>query len=234
MAKIITISREFGSGGRELGKRLADELGFDAFSDAAMKNGESWRYTGHLSNMPLYYEFRDDSISEKPATIKGTYLENYKNIWDLYTTDTAVTGAEVSTKSVDDSRNTFTSGKAVFYQNGSWEESALREAGMDMDKITMIPIYCGVEGEENAALCCGTENCWAVNAKASAEDQQATLDFLYWVVTSDEGTQMMAEQFGPIPFKNAKESENVFFNAANALFAEGKYNVAWAFNYTPK
>ncbi len=25
--KIITISREFGSGGRELGKRLADELG---------------------------------------------------------------------------------------------------------------------------------------------------------------------------------------------------------------
>ncbi len=29
--KIITISREFGSGGRELGKRLADELGFSYF-----------------------------------------------------------------------------------------------------------------------------------------------------------------------------------------------------------
>lgn len=29
--KIITISREFGSGGRELGKRLADELGFEYF-----------------------------------------------------------------------------------------------------------------------------------------------------------------------------------------------------------
>ena len=27
--RIITVSREFGSGGRELGKRLADELGFD-------------------------------------------------------------------------------------------------------------------------------------------------------------------------------------------------------------
>ena len=27
MHKIITISREFGSGGRELGKRLAEELG---------------------------------------------------------------------------------------------------------------------------------------------------------------------------------------------------------------
>lgn len=29
--KIITISREFGSGGRELGRRLADELGFDYY-----------------------------------------------------------------------------------------------------------------------------------------------------------------------------------------------------------
>ena len=29
--KIITISREFGSGGRELGKRLADTLGFDYY-----------------------------------------------------------------------------------------------------------------------------------------------------------------------------------------------------------
>lgn len=31
MANIITISREFGSGGRELGKRLADELGFEYY-----------------------------------------------------------------------------------------------------------------------------------------------------------------------------------------------------------
>jgi len=29
--RIITVSREFGSGGRELGKRLADELGFDYY-----------------------------------------------------------------------------------------------------------------------------------------------------------------------------------------------------------
>ena len=29
--RIITISREFGSGGRELGKRLAEQLGFNYF-----------------------------------------------------------------------------------------------------------------------------------------------------------------------------------------------------------
>lgn len=46
-------------------------------------------------------------------------------------------------------------------------------------------------------------------------------------MTSDEGTTMMAEQFGPIPFKAAKASDNVFFNDANRYIAEGKYVVSW-------
>ena len=104
---------------------------------------------------------------------------------------------------------------------------------MDPANLAMIPIYCGVDGEEAAGLNSGTENCWAVNVNASEEDIQATLDFIYWVVTSDEGTEMMAREFGPIPFKNAKESENVFFNDANALMEAGNYTMIWAFNDTP-
>ena len=104
---------------------------------------------------------------------------------------------------------------------------------MDPANLTMIPIYCGVDGEDKAGLCCGTENCWAVNSQASEEDIQATLDFLYWVVTSDEGTQMMADNFGPIPFKAAKTPENVFFAAADEYVKNGNYTVTWAFNFTP-
>ena len=33
MHKIVTISREFGSGGRELGKRLAEELGIPVLTE---------------------------------------------------------------------------------------------------------------------------------------------------------------------------------------------------------
>ncbi|MDD6886709.1 MAG: extracellular solute-binding protein, partial [Solobacterium sp.] len=95
------------------------------------------------------------------------------------------------------------------------------------------PIYMGVAGEEKAGLASGTENCWAVNKNASEADQKATLDFMKWVVTSEEGTTMMAEQFGPIPFKSAKTPANVFFADANALLAAGNYNVDWAFNATP-
>lgn len=216
----------------------AGELGFDAFSSAGLDGSSSWRFSGHLANMPLYYEFRDNNVKSQPAEIEGKYLDAYKNIWDLYTTDSATTGAALTTATGDESEAEFGQGKAVFYQNGSWEYDSLvkdQDKGflMNPDDLAMIPIYCGVEGEEDAGLCSGTENCWAVNANASDEDIQATLDFMKWVVTSDEGTTMMAEQFGPCPFKNAKTPENVFFAQANEMLASGKYTVTWAFNWTP-
>lgn len=212
----------------------AAELGFDAFSSAGLDGSSSWRFSGHLANMPLFYEFRDDDVHSKPATITGAYLDNFKAIWDLYITDSATTGADLLAATGDASEAEFGNGEAVFYQNGSWEYSALTEKyGMKAEDLQMIPIYCGVKGEEEAGLCSGTENCWAVNAEASEADIQATLDFMKWVVTSEEGTTMLAEQFGPCPFNAAKTPANVFFADANALTTEGKYVVTWAFNYTP-
>ncbi len=215
-----------------------DELGFSAFTSAGLESSSSWRFSGHLANMPMFYEFRDDDVTEQPATVTGAYLDNYKDIWDLYINNATCAPSQLATKTGDESEAEFGQEKAVFFQNGSWEYSNLvtdesKGFKMNPDDLTMIPIYCGVEGEEKAGLCCGTENCWAVNSKASEEDIQATLDFVKWVVTSDEGTTMMAEQFGPIPFNNAKEPENVFFKAANEYIENGNYVVSWAFNYTP-
>ena len=188
--------------------------------------------------MPLYYEFRDDKVEEQPATVTGAYLDNFKNIWDLYINNATCEPSQLATKTGDESEAEFGQGKAVFYQNGTWEYANLvldesKGFKMNPDDLTMIPLYCGVDGEEESGLCNGTENCWAVNSQASEEDIQATLDFLKWVVTSDEGTSMMAEQFGAVPFKQAKEATNVFCEAANQCLADGKYNVTWAFNYTP-
>ena len=217
--------------------KRADKLGFDAFTSSGMDDASSWRFTGHLANMPLFYEGRDDGWKEAPAEIKGTYLDNFKNVWDLYINNSKYDKKTLATGGYD-AEAEFKKGEAVFYQNGTWEYANLvtdESKGflMNPEDITMIPIYIGVEGEENSGLACGTENCWAVNSQASEEDIQATLDFAKWVVTSEEGTTMMAEQFGPIPFKNAKDSENVFFTAANDYINDGKYVVTWAFNYTP-
>ena len=211
----------------------AEELGFDAFSSAGLEGSSSWRFSGHLANMPLYYEFRDDGVTAQPATITGAYLDNFKNIWDLYVNDSAADPTTLSTATKDESCAEFTEGKAVFYQNGTWEYSGLIDAGMTDDQLAMIPIYCGVDGEENAALCSGTENCWAINSKASEEDIQASMDFLVWLVTDPDASAVYVEQLGAVPFKNCPPSSNKFIVDGNELLSEGKYAVTWAFNYTP-
>ena len=209
----------------------AATLGFDAFSAAGLDGSSSWRFSGHLANMPLFYEFRDDGITEQPATIKGTYMDNFRNIWDLYITDSAADAKTLSTGTGDESKAQLTEGQAVFYQNGTWEFASLNEAGMT--NLAMIPIYCGVEGEEKAGLCSGTENCWAVNSQVAEEDQKASLDFLYWLVTDETAAQKMVDTLGAIPFKAAPASTNTFLANGNDLLAAGNYNVSWAFNHTP-
>ena len=211
--------------------KRADKLGFDAFTSSGMDDASSWRFTGHLANMPLFYEGRDDGWKDAPAEIKGTYLDNFKNVWDLYINNSKYDKKTLATGGYD-AEAEFKKGEAVFYQNGTWEYDALKKSISD-DDMQMIPIYCGVEGEEKAGLCSGTENCWAVNAKASKADQKATLEFMKWLVTSKEGTKVMAEQFGAIPYKKAADSGNVFLKNANDLLEAGNYNVDWAFNYTP-
>ena len=209
----------------------AATLGFDAFSAAGLDGSSSWRFSGHLANLPLFYEFRDDGITEQPAEIKGTYMDNFRNIWDLYITDTAADAKTLTTSTGDESKAQFTEGQAVFYQNGTWEFASLNEAGMT--NLAMIPIYCGVEGEEKAGLCSGTENCWAVNSQVAEEDQKASLDFLYWLVTDETAAQKMVDTLGAIPFKAAPASTNTFLANGNDLLAAGNYNVSWAFNHTP-
>ena len=211
--------------------KRADKLGFDAFTSSGMDDASSWRFTGHLANMSLFYEGRDDGWKEAPAEIKGTYLDNFKNVWDLYINNSKYDKKTLATGGYD-AEAEFKKGEAVFYQNGTWEYDALKKSISD-DDMQMIPIYCGVEGEEKAGLCSGTEYCWAVNAKASKADQKATLEFMKWLVTSKEGTKVMAEQFGAIPYKKAADSGNVFLKNANDLLEAGNYNVDWTFNYTP-
>ncbi|MGM9626590.1 MAG: ABC transporter substrate-binding protein [Faecousia sp.] len=214
----------------------AAELGFDAFTSAGLDGTSSWRFSGHLANMPLFYEFRDDGVTEQPATVTGAYLDNFRAIWDLYINNSATPASSLTAATGDQAEAEFGEGKAVFYQNGTWEYANLTGAdkfGLDPANIAMIPIYCGVEGEENAALCSGTENCWAVNSKASAEDIQASLDFLYWLVTDAEASAVLVEQLGAVPFKSCPESSNKFIVDGNKLLSEGKYAVTWAFNYTP-
>ena len=209
-----------------------DELGFAAFASAGMDSSSDWRFKTHLANMPLYYEYQADGISSTEA-IKGTYLDGYKAIWDLYINNATCEPAMIAAKTCSDAEAEFQLEEAVFFQNGDWEYGAVSEYIAD-ENLTMIPLYIGVEGEENQGLCTGTENFLCVNAKASEADIQATLDFLYWLVTSEKGTTTLADTMGfDIPFKAAKASTNHFKKVAAEYVAAGKTPVTWNFTTMP-
>ena len=214
----------------------SDELGFAAFTAPGMDSSSDWRFKTHLANLPIYFEYQADGIGTT-TEIKGTYLDQYRAMWDLYINNTTCDPKELTAKTGNDSLNDFVNGKAVFYQNGSWEYGNVSVNGngnlADGD-LAMIPIYFGVGDEANQGLCTGTENYWCVNGTASEADIQATLDFLAWCVTSQEGTNALATEMNfVIPFKAALESSNLFVQQDKAYTEAGKTAVSWNFPTMP-
>ena len=215
-----------------------EELGIEgAFTSAGMDSSSDWRFKTHLANLPIYYEYKADGITSTDA-IKGTYLDNYKNIWDLYINNATCEPTMISSKSAEDVRAEFALGEAVFYQNGTWETSGILEEGdLTEDDLGMLPIYIGVEGEENQGLCTGSENYWCVNAKASEEDIQATVDFLTWCISSDEGRTAISKDMGfATPFTTFDDNyaaDNVLVNEAAKYVEDGKTSVTWCFTTMP-
>ena len=215
-----------------------DELGIEgAFTSAGMDSSSDWRFKTHLANLPIYYEYKADGITSTDA-IKGTYLDNYKNIWDLYINNATCEPTMISSKSAEDARAEFALGEAVFYQTGTWETNGILEEGdLTEDDLGMLPIYIGVEGEENQGLCTGSENYWCVNAKASEEDIQATVDFLTWCISSDEGRTAISKDMGfATPFTTFGDdyaADNVLVNEAAKYVEDGKTSVTWCFTTMP-
>lgn len=224
-------------------KKVADdiqarkaELGVEgAFASAGMDSSSDWRFKTHLANLPIYYEYKADGITSTDA-IKGTYLDNYKNIWDLYITDATCESALLSSKTGDDAAAEFATGAAVFYQNGTWAYDQIKGYDVADDDIGMLPIYIGAPGEEKQGLCTGSENYWCVNSKASPEDIQATLDFMNWCVTSDAGKTALKDMGFVCPFKGFTDEflpDNPLIRAANEYVANGYTPVDWCFTTMP-
>ena len=162
-----------------------DQLGIEgAFTSAGFDSSSDWRFKTHLANVPIFYEYQADGITSTEA-VKGTYLDNYKQIFDLYINDSTSDKTLLSGKTGEDASSEFALGEAVFYQN----------------------------------------------------DIQATLDFLDWLITSDEGREALSEDMGfETPFKTFDgeyESDNPLVVEANKYIEEGKTSVAWYFTTMP-
>lgn len=181
-----------------------DEMGVKgAFSSPGMDGSSSFRFFFHLPTVPLFYEYKQDGVDMNtvPASVKGTYVKNMKNIWDLYITDTTVEPSTISGKTMDDSTAEFATGQAVFFQDGVWIYNQLKGQSVADEDLGVLPIYIGVKGEEKQGLNQVISNYWVVNSKASQADQQATHKFLSWLITNDKARKTISQDMGLVtPF----------------------------------
>ncbi|MEE0653865.1 MAG: ABC transporter substrate-binding protein [Bifidobacterium criceti] len=220
----------------DMQKRKKD-LGIEgAFTSAGFDSSSDWRFKTHLANIPLYYQFKKDNITAPPASIKDMYMDNFKNIFDLYITDSTTEKTQLSSKTGDDANSEFALGKAAFYQNGTWAWSDLQKAGMKDSSVGMLPIYIGVD-DKTEGLATGSENYWCINSKASEADQKASADFLEWVISSDEGKKSLSEDMGfttPFSTFNDVKTTNPLIADANASIQNKELTqVAWDFSMMP-
>ena len=196
-------------------QKNASKLGIKGvFASTSLKAGEDWRWQTHLLNIPIYYEFTNNNIdltSNQTDTITFEYNKNFKNIFDLYLNNSVIPPKQVGIKTVDNSMSEFALGECAMVQNGNWAWSQIEGVKGNVvkaDNIKYLPIYTGMKVDPQQGLCIGTENFYAVNKKASAEDQKATVDFVYWLYSSEKGKDYVINKLGFIsPFDTFTEFE---------------------------
>ena len=223
------------------------ELGIDGvFASTSMSGGEQWRWTTHLLNMPIYYEMKDISdestisTAYNAKTIDFKYADNFRNVFDLYISNSTTEKGLLSGKSVEDSMSEFALGKAAMVQNGNWaweQISKVKGNTVKADDIKYLPIYIGIDGEEKQGLCIGTENYLAINKNVSEQKQKASVEFLEWLFSSETGKDYAVNKLNFIsPFNTFKENERPDDPLAREVIKwmeKDKTTVEWVFNSFP-
>lgn len=214
------------------------------FSSTSLKKGEDWRWQTHLANVPVYYEFKNNNVdlkSDATKEIKFQYADNFKNIFDLYLNNSVTNPKQLGSKTVTDSMAEFALGQSAMVQNGNWAWSQI--SGVDgnvvkADDVKFLPIYTGISGEEKQSIAIGTENFFAINKKASADQQKLAADFIYWLYSSDKGKAFVTNDLKFIaPFDTFKDSEKPTDPLAKEVIRymsnTSLTNVAWNFTVFP-
>lgn len=217
------------------------------FASTSMAAGEQWRWQTHLANLPLYYEFKDNTAFDSTVLaglaaneIEFKYAENFKNIFDLYTNNSSSEKGLLGAKTVNDSMADFALGKCAMVQNGNWAWTQINDVDgntVSENDIKFMPIYTGVAGEETQGLCVGTENYFAINSQVSEAKQKASLDFLNWLFTSDTGKAYVTNDLGFIApfdsFTDAEKPSDPLSKEVLAWMEKDTTSVVWTFAAFP-
>ncbi|SHJ53635.1 ABC transporter substrate-binding protein [Tepidibacter formicigenes] len=187
-----------------------EELGLK--SVIAFPGKETWVTGLHLSNVAFSNEFSSATDAFNAKNIEFKYANALKKLVDLqadygYKPD----GTKASLNSVDYSTQVeelFALGQVALIQQGNWAYGSV--AGIDEElaaNIGMLPMP--LEGVKEDSIPVGVPMYWAINTTKDDEVKTVAKDFLNWLYTSDEGKDLIINEFKFIPAFKGYEGDNL-------------------------
>lgn len=203
-----------------------DDLGLKgAVATPSVDASDEHRFVSHMARIPLYYEYRDDDITFKQE-LKGTYLKNYKDLFDLEVANSPSDPMTASNKTYDDCVAEFSQAQVAFFPEGVWAYPLIRNNKVADTDMGMLPYWMGIKGEEKMGPAAIYDASWAINKKTSKANQEASLKFIKWMVSSEEGKETLSHEMSfSVPFSafNDKyQPNNVLTLSAKTYEKEGK------------
>lgn len=212
-----------------------------------MIHGANWSLGAHY--LGLTYSLQSKSVPDNLKFVSG--LKNgsadlstnavYNGLLDTFDllkkynarkTDPLV--ADYAKDSAD-----FATGKCALYFMGDWTWSQVGNLqGIDKEfGFIPVPISNNADDFGNTQMAVSEPKLMAIDNSGSTPEQQAAAkEFLYWMLTSEDGQKALVSQMGfNLPYKDVKvKSTNVPAEATSKYISEGKTIDIGVINYFPQ
>ena len=186
----------------------------------AVAGSEKWTYGDHTINVSLGAVFTSAAEASNADDAKLDTLINpfqkYAQALDLVTSNAVgergPSFINSTTNGYDQSIQNFADSKAVFLQQGNWAYGNIEKVNPDLAKrLTFLPVKMPIDQTDitaegmtvekfNSSIPVYVPNFYAINAKATEEQQLAAQKFLVWLNTSETGKKYITEEFNFIPY----------------------------------
>lgn len=162
---------------------------------------EKWVTGMHTANVALGQEFANCTEAFQEKNVKFTYSQNLKELIDLQVKYTTNAENPAALNAVDYSMQAgggIAIERVAVIQQGNWVYPVISEVDPTVaDKLGIIPIP--LKGVSEGNIPVGVPMYWAVNSQSDQNTQAIAKDFLNWLYQSEEGKEIVVNDFGFIP-----------------------------------
>ena len=165
---------------------------------------------------------------------------DFKQLFDLYLDNSTVSRALVTSRTIADAMAEFALGRCAMVQNGNW--ATIQILGVDgnvvnADDIKFMPVYMGLEGEDEQGICIGTENYFCINSHISDEDKANADKYLTWLFSSPTGKDLVVNRLGFIAdyssLEDTEPSDVLAVEMQRWMGKEDTKTIPWVFSCIP-